>query len=385
MPKLTNGTANAGARDNIYQRGDCWYVRFQVDGREVRRSAGRSKAAAQLLLARLREDAERGKIGLPKRSTGTLADWTPRYLEWATAHKRSWKRDELSLRTVAPKLGHFKLADLDKPRIEAYQRDRLREGVTPATCNREVACLRKLLAHAVEMGELVENPLRGVRMLPEADPRVPVLSAEDEARLFAKVADRSPFLAPFLRLAIATGARAGELVALRWRHVDFDEAEIVIEQSKGGGPRRVPVSRAVLAELRELKRERERAGAEGPDDGATVTDLDRRRRIAEEPVFRIGNGKPLTLWTATQAFKRHVRAIGKGELRLHDLRHVAATRFLGQGRASLPEVASLLGQKTLIMARRYAHATKARLRSIVEDAADPVAPAGDEAKGEGKE
>jgi len=384
MPKLTNGTANAGHRDNVYQRGERWYVRFMHEGQEVRRSAGRSKAAAQLLLAQLRDKAERGTLGRAKRSTDTLESATADYLDWAKAHKRSWKRDELSLRILAPKLGHFKLGDLDKSRIEAYQRDRLREGVTPATCNREIACLRKLLNHAVEVGDLEANPLRGVKMLPEAEARVPVLSVDDERKLLDTAARISPWLAPFLRVALATGARAGELTALLWRHVDFDEGEIVIEQSKGGTPRRVPVSRAVLAELKESRRQRERAGDEADaETGVTVSDLERRRKILEAPVFTSATGGPVSVWNVSQAFKRLARKIGKGELRLHDLRHVAATKFLGQGRASLPEVATLLGQKTLIMARRYAHATKARLRSIVEDAADPVAPSGDKAKGEG--
>jgi len=363
MGGKAQGTKAAG---NIMKRGSSWYVRLRVEGRDVWRGAGKSKENAQIMLAKLREDADRGIVGRPKRSTKTLEAFAPVFLAWAKLHKRSWKRDELSLGHLVKRLGAYKLADLDNAKVEAYQRARAADRavvangkarhkaerkVSAATVNREVACLRKLLRHAVEVKELSESPLGPVTMLPEAEGRVPLLDADDQAKLFAAAEETAPWFVPFLRLALATGARAGELCALKWRNVDFDEGEIPIERSKGGAPRHVPVAHAVLADLRSL------------------------RQHPEAPVFTQANGSPLAVWGASTAFKRLARTIGRGEMRLHDLRHVAATRFLGHGGAALPEVASLLGQKTLVMARRYAHATKSRLRSIVEGA-EAHAPAG---------
>ena len=64
------------------------------------------------------------------------------------------------------------------------------------------------------------------------------------------------------------------------------------------------------------------------------------------------------------AMQRAVKKIGSEDLRFHDLRHIAGTRLLASG-ASLPEVASFLGHKTLSIARRYAHVTQNRLRDLV--------------------
>jgi len=68
-------------------------------------------------------------------------------------------------------------------------------------------------------------------------------------------------------------------------------------------------------------------------------------------------------------FKHHARRVELGRLRLHDLRHIAASRFLAAG-ASLPEVAAVLGHRTLVIARRYAHPQWDRLRALAQGAHD---------------
>jgi integrase len=310
-----------------------------VDGREVRKSAGRSKQAAQQLLAQLRADAERGKVGLARKSTATLKAWTPKYLDWAGRHKRSADRDARSLKMLVARLGNLRLSDIGRVHVEAYQRDRAGEGVTGATCNREVACLRKLLSHAVEAGQLESNPLVGVKglMMPEAAPRQPVLSLGQEKALLAAA---PAWARPILRAAVMTGCRAGELLALRWRHVDFDGREVVVEDSKSGDSRRVPLHPEAMNMLRPF------------------------RGLPEAPVFMMPDGSPVLITSLSRAFKNAAREIGRGDLRLHDLRHVCGTRLLAQS-ANLPEVAALLGHKTLAMARRYAHVTRTRLHDLV--------------------
>ena len=374
MPRLTNGTANAGHRDNVYQRGDRWYVRFTVDGKEIRRSAGRSKAAAQLLLAKLREDAERGLVGLPKKNRLTFGQWAPRFLDWSKRFKRSWQRDEQSLGYLVKAFGEIRLPDITKERVEAYQRDRLAEKrrggptkkgdaakadagtIKGSTVNREVACLRKALAYAVERGELDVNPLTGVRMLPESPARQPILEPEDERRLLA--ACSPDWFRRMVRLAIASGLREGELIALRWRDFDFEEGEVIVRDSKSGESRRVPVGAEVLEEVRA------------------------QRQHPEAMVFPGADGGPMVQLTVVKAFVRARTKIGRPDLRFHDLRHVAGSRLLAAG-ANLPEVADWLGHRTLIMAKRYAHTNRSRLRALVNSVPVTSAPATVEGAGDG--
>jgi integrase len=233
--------------------------------------------------------------------------------------------------------GHLRLTECTRSRVEAFMRDR-REEAAPATVNRQVALLRKALSHAQEVGKLEANPLRGIKLFAEAPARQPTLEAEDEGRLMEAC---PPWLAWLVRLALYTGCRQGELLALRWRHVEFNGAALVVEDSKSGEGRRVFLSEGLLAELRRRR---------GTPGGAVVT---------------LPNGKPPSGDRATRGFRRAAQTIGRPELRFHDLRHVAGSRLLDAG-ASLPDVATVLGHKTLVVARRYAHSSPGRLRSLMQ-------------------
>lgn len=359
------------ADSNLFKRGAIWYVRFRHDGREVRKSAGRSKKAAQILLATLMKDAERADVGLPKRSKETLESYRDNYMGWAEQHKRSWRRDERSLdKALLPALGHFKLRELTRARVEAYMRTRRNtvskktgDKISAATVNREVACLRRLLNYAVEQGELDANPIAGIKLFAESPGRIPTLSATDEQALLDAC---QPWMRLTVRLAILTGARQGALLALRWRHIDFDNRAIIIVDSKTGESRRVPMHAEVVNLLKPVR---------GLPDGFVI-DMPACR------VFKKGTGMVTVAGspephTVTQAFTRAcARAIERAKkskrpppaldgMRFHDLRHVCGTRLLATG-ATLPEVQTMLGHKTLHMARRYAHTSWDRLSNLVD-------------------
>lgn len=337
----------------IMRRGRTWYARVQRDGRDVWRAAGPTRQEALELRARMVQDAARKRIGLPVESTKTFADFVNRsYVPWAEARKRSVERDKYALKHLLPVFGGMRLADITRDRVEAYQEDRLAttipggRKITPRTVNVECSILRRILSRAVELGELDENPLARLPMLREAPARQPLLDPEQEAALLAACPG---WLAELVRAAIITGARQGELLALTWRHVDLSEGVLTVPSSKTGESRRVPLPRAF------------------------VDDLRARRQAPEAVVFGDRHGRPLLRDHVTKAFARAARRAGLANLRFHDLRHVAASRWLASG-AALPEVASILGHRTLSISRRYAHPKWDRLRDLVERAASPPLP-----------
>ena len=374
--RQTDGHQSGG----IMLRKGHWYARIVVKGRQKWRSAP-TKEAAQLLLGRMREDAARERVDLPKVQRDTLADFAPRYMTWAKTRKDSWARDEMSLRNLTGALGHFRLSELTIARVEAYMRDRrqvetvssvrAREAfararkarkvaptatapaakmLSPATVNREVACLRGLLSYAVKVGDLERNPIAGIVLFREAPGRMPTLEPEDEGRLIAAL---PPWMQTMFRLAVLTGCRQGEIIALRWRHVDFDHSILTVEDSKSGEARRVPLHPSLAAELRAR-----RGTADGwvipmPGDAGRI---DRKTGKALPPIR--------DAHTVSQAFRRAARRIGRPDLRWHDTRHLAGSRLLATG-ASLPEVAATLGHKTLAMSKRYTHVSPVRLASLI--------------------
>jgi integrase len=343
------------ARDNLYRRGDVWYVRLYVDGREIRRAAGRDRQVAQVLLARLRTEAERAKVGLPvapKGSRITFREVVSDFLAWSKSNKRSWQRDERSLRILSRYFADKVLSEITPREVERYREARRSEttcrGGPPCngTLNREVRCLTRMMRWAVDRGLLPESPLKGLRLPPEAPPRVPVLDSETEARLLAALPEWSRLP---VTLALRTGARAGEILAARWRDVDLDRATWTIPDSKNLSPRTVPLHPEVVEALRPV------------------------RGLPEAPVVTCG-GRPVSVSTLSQAFRRAVRKIGRPDLRLHDCRHAFASRLLFAG-AALPEIQDLLGHKSMIIARRYSHASADRLRALVASLPATPAPA----------
>ena len=321
---------------HLYYRKGQYYVRIWSEGKDTWTAAGKSLRVAKEVLRDLESDAERGHLGLPKKPKAiTLAAFQEDYLAWAEDHKESWKRDELSLKHLMPVFGGLNLHQITKARVEAYMRDR-KDEVTGPTVNREVACLRKILSFAVEQGHLEVNPLRGIKMFAESPARQPVLTPEDERRLLKASPE---WLRWVIRLAIATGCRRGELLALRWRHVDIANAALIIEDSKSGDSRRVPIHQDLMQELKARR---------GTPDGFVIVQDD--------------GTPPHKDWVAHK-FANVVKKLKLG-IRYHDLRHVAGTRLLTTG-ASLPEVATFLGHRTLTMARRYAHTDWNRLQGLV--------------------
>lgn len=323
-------------RDNLYQRGKRWYYRFRHEGNEYRGSGGTSKEVAREKMMRLKRILERGERGLPKKSTLTLKDFTPAYLEWVESRGRSMGRYYTSLKRLNDAMGLVRLVDIDRVRVEAYMRERQKHVSNP-TINREIACLRALLNRALTDGEILFNPIAHADiMFDESPSRSPVLGEDDETKL----KEESPeWLKYMIQLAILTACRRGELLALRWKNVNLDPGSIAIEDSKSGKSRVIPIENDEI-----LSKWRSR--------------LDRK---PEGFVVTLPDGRPPEKDYVSHAFMRATRKCGRPDLRFHDLRHIAVERFHNAG-MTLDEICAITGHSTLNMARKYLRFDVERVR-----------------------
>jgi integrase len=171
-------------------------------------------------------------------------------------------------------------------------------------------------------------------------------------------------LARIVRLALITGARIGELLALKWDEVS--DAELTFLETKNGTERRIPNSPAVAAVLKHCSK-----------TGAWVF-TNRRTR------------KPYTVSGVRTVFGRAVtRAnITTGDVTLHTLRHTALSRMIACGHDDFT-VMALSGHSSIRMLARYTHPTNARKVEALESftasmgstwAESDAAPVGDAAK-----
>jgi integrase len=207
----------------------------------------------------------------------------------------------------------------------------------PATVNRELACLSKVFSMAQDAGLIADNPCCKVKKLREDNRRERVLSSDEEARLLAVCTGPREHLKPIIVLAVNTGMRRGDLLGLTWSRVDFERGLIFVPNHKAGDGRGhwLPMNSVVRSELVALSFQRR-------DD---------------QRVFGVGDIK--TAWKTAR------RLAGIEGLRLHDLRHTAATRLADAGCDAFT-IAAILGHSSIQMSARYTHASDERKRRALE-------------------
>jgi integrase len=217
-----------------------------------------------------------------------------------------------------------------------------------ATVNRYLATLSHIFTTALMEWRLVEkNPVRDVSKKKEARGRIRFLNDEERDALLAACTHSAwPALHALVLLAISTGARRGELIRLRWADVTVDapSPQAIIQQTKNGDPRRLPLVGKALEAMRTLKHSNagrsEFVFPHRSDPGRTYRAFD-------------------THWQAALATARIA------DFRFHDLRHTCASYLASQG-ASLLEIADVLGHRTMAMVKRYSHLAGGHKAAVIE-------------------
>jgi integrase len=288
--------------------------------REEHRLAGRG--AGRITVAEFLRQWLKGR-------EGSLAPTSVvRYRQWLELH-------------VIPYVGHLRLRQLTPLDVQACLTAAREKGLGPATVRYVRQVLRAALQQAVEMGIIAENPCDRVKPDRQRPPQREMPSLQQIGRLLAAASGSR--WGPLVMLALATGMRLGELLGLRWGDVDTGAGVIRVQRqvvylrgqlmegpAKAGSARAVPLgrwARQALERQRELWRQ----------------EVGRDPR-PEERVFISGRGTEATPRIVQDAFRRIARNAGLERLRLHDLRHLAASLMVGQG-TSVRAVAEVLGHR----------------------------------------
>ncbi len=194
---------------------------------------------------------------------------------------------------------------------------------------------------AIRNRKATANPARSVQHRREDNSRIRFLTTEEEEKLRKVVVAKYSWHMPELDLALHTGLRQGSQYALTWDMLDCQARMLHIPRTKNEEPLHVPLNEAALAALRVV---RVRGNAAG------------RVFLSQR------TGKPLE--HPRHWFDPAIREAKIEDFRWHDLRHTFASRLRMQG-VPLEGIADLLGQKSLLMTRRYAHLGPSRLHEAV--------------------
>lgn len=215
-----------------------------------------------------------------------------------------------------------------------------------ATINRYIAALSHALSFAVKERRVLErNPVSDIRRRKEARGRTRFLSDEERAVLLKAVGQSVwPGLKALVLLAITTGARKGELTALKWSDIDLKKGRALVRETKNDEPRTLPLAGQTLEALRELKL---------------------KNSARSDFVFSQPSGFPGPYEHFDIHWYAALEEAGIADFHFHDLRHTTASMLAAQG-ASLLEIADVLGHKTLSMVKRYSHLVVDHEAKVIE-------------------
>jgi integrase len=312
----------------IRKRGAKWQVQVRRKGSPPLSRSFLRKADAQVWARQVELEADSGDVTPRATALGqlTVGDLIRRYLNDVVPRKRSAKNEAAVLMAfLRHNLAKATLSKVTPDQFAAYRDERL-NMVKGATVRREFLILR----HCFEVAKsewsipLRTNPLRSIKLPADSRARDRRLQADDgDDLLKAMTTPSARYLRPLITLAIETGMRRGELLSIHWKDVDLSGPTIRILKTKNGHPRTIPLTPKAIEVLAALER-------------------------TDERVF------PVTPNAVRLAWGRLRKRAGLEDLRLHDLRHEAVSRFFEYG-LTVPEVALISGHRDPRMLSRYTH------------------------------
>lgn len=302
-------------------------------------------------------------------SRATMDDLAAKWLELASESLspstfREYRR--LLVKIILPQFGSVKVRAIRPSDLDSFYASLRRHGVnggrslSAQSVHHVHALIRRLLNQALKWGWILTNPALNASppRVDRVELEVPDVETVTQIINFAEV--RNPDIACFLRLAAVTGARRGELCAIRWR--DFDKSgalsikhsivdgrndELIEKGTKTHASRKVVIDKLTM---RVVDSQRERCEERSKACG--------RRFSRNNFVFAssLDGSVPWRPHRVTLAFKRLCDELGISGVRLHDLRHFTATQLLASG-VPVKTVAGRLGHANAATTLNvYAHA-----------------------------
>lgn len=285
----------------------------------------------------------------------TLSQWLDIWLsDYQTdTSERTVNKYRSIVKCFKKSIGSVKVSKLSPIHVRRMVKAMENDGLKASTIDNYVRIFRTALNRAIEAGIIKENPAEKVK-LPKPTNRKFVIIDRQEIPLFLNAVKATPYENEFA-VMLLTGMRIGEVRGLRWSDIDFKNGTIDIQRQLQ--PKTKALERFTLPKYQEVRK------IHAPQEVMSAL-KDQRRKQAEQRlvagenwyeddittdlVFRKPNGKPHARGSLDRPLKKVGEAIGKPDLRPHDLRHSYAVAALRSG-ASIKSVQHNLGHRTAKM------------------------------------
>jgi len=317
---------------SIYKRKDGrWTAVLSLPGRKRRYLYGKTRDDVAHKLTSAMRDKDAGIPVTPQRQT--VAQFLRQWMETSRSSVRrtTYIRYEEYIRLHAvPEIGDIRLSRLTPQHFQSLYSKKLNEGLSPTSVHHLHAVLHRAFGRAVRWQLLVRSPTDSVDPPRRETFQVQPLDPQ-QARRFLAVAHGDRLYALYV-LALTTGMRQGELLALKWRNVDLDQGKIYIRETLQPG--------GIVGEPKTLKGRRQIVLAPMAAEALYIhrlVQLSERQEVKttwqnHDLVFcnRVGSFiDPNNL--RHRSFNLLLSNAGLPRIRFHDLRHTTATLLLSQG------------------------------------------------------
>ena len=352
-----------------------WRIRWLDHAGQRKSATFPSHNEARAALARNNAETEAVKLGIRRAvpAPKMFEDLRAHYMATRALRKRSRKTDECILRVhLIPAFGGMKLRDITYERIEQFKAEQA--GYAPQTLRHHLNLLGAMLKHAFRLRWILEMPPIDRPSVRTCAKDFAYLRTAGEVKRFLRAArDDGDDAFSLYATALYTGMRQGELAALTWDNVDFDNELITVDRSfhgptKADDVRHLPIQDALLPILRAWRLRRP-----GP---LVFCNLVGNMLCPSDRIFR----ERLHDVLDAAGFVRPTEGRRTHYITFHDLRHTFASHWM-MNHGDLFRLQKILGHKSTELTLRYAHLSpnafagdRGRFDNLAIDAGGEVLP-----------
>ncbi len=343
----------------LYKRSKIWWISITVNGKRQRFSTGTTdKKQAEIIYSQvvlqLNQRAQQTQTTpqVPQATENQIKEssmtfegfFSNHYLPWCEGRQASYEVKKYYLQVVPPWFKSLRLNQIGLKEVEQLQSYFITKNLTPAACNKYINILKASMTKACDWGYISEQRLKNIRRVKSLRGETKRLRylTEDEIKKLLSCCDRHIY--PIVFVALHTGMRKGEILNLKWSQIDLKNDLILLEKTKNGERREIPMSQLLKSLFLRLKAS---------------------RTLDTDYVFvNPETGKPYRR-DLKRSFASACRRAGIHDFHFHDLRHTFASHLVMSG-VDLTTVKELLGHKDIKMTLRYAHLAPAHKKQAVD-------------------
>ena len=310
----------------VRKRGKSWNAQVRISGWRTFTKTFPRKSDAVLWSKSLEKKLRSSSLPETNIKNLKLKDLLKRYAaEISPAHKGA-ESEIYRLNAISRCwLGSIKVVNLTKHHFIQFRDDRL-NVVSTGTAKTDLMLIKRVLKVSVTKWGygIPNNPINDIELPQSSKPRTRRLIDDEFATLMKNASSqKNKYIAPIIEFAVETGMRRSEILGLKWQNIDLETGIISIYDTKNGEDRRIPIMKNTVRVIESISKQ-------------------------TEYLF------PITANNVRLAWVRAKKMSNIQNLRFHDLRHEAISRYFEMG-LSVAEVALISGHKDIRQLFRYTH------------------------------